>query len=69
MVLDNSEYDAAYFGDIDESGGIKKMYGYTGGRPGISGHALQAQKYRQNEGSIETYNPTLKGLIDKIEQT
>jgi ubiquinone/menaquinone biosynthesis C-methylase UbiE len=66
MVLPTTDYDAAYFGDVDESGGIKKMYGYTGGQNGVSGHEFQSQQNRVLEGETENFNPTLKGLMDKI---
>jgi len=52
MVLLPSEYDAAYFGDVIESGGLRRDAGY-------SDYLQEVQKYRFNPANpTKPFNPT-----------
>lgn len=62
MVLDPSRYNAAYFGDTAESGGLKDVNGYTGG------YLQNGQRNRFDSGDeANPYNPEIKAIIDDIE--
>ena len=61
MVLDTTRYNATYFGDTVESGGLKDVAGYTGG------YLEKGQRYRFNSGDeANPYNPEWKALADVI---
>ena len=62
MVLTTDRYNAAYFGDTVESGGLKDVNGYTGG------YLEKGQRNRFDEGDeANPYNPEIKKFIDEIE--
>lgn len=62
MVLPTTRYNAAYFGDIVESGGIKDIAGYTGG---YKTHATE--KFRFTEGLENLpFNPKWRDLTQAI---
>jgi hypothetical protein len=61
MVLNTKQYDAAYFGDCVESGGIKTTYGYT------CYMRQTGQRNRHVLGKEESpFNPRLKMLSSKM---
>lgn len=62
MVLPISRYNATYFGDTVESGGLKDVAGYTGG------YLEKGQRNRFDEGQEAfPYNPEIKAIITEIE--
>ena len=61
MVLDTSRYDAAYFGDTIESGGLRDINGYTS-------YLERIKKNRFDEGQESfPYNSQVHDLLTKFE--
>lgn len=61
MVLNIEDYDAAYFGDVEESDGLKHEAGYTD-------YLFQVTRKDRfdEEKKDQPYNARIKKLIDKV---